>query len=170
MPYLTETGSCTPLYCAAEVTPVEVQEAPEPMALVPAPAVDVAVQAEAVERRTLGAASGRLQARKAFLKVPEGMGGAEAEAWADSKLVSLLPLAVAEKEYQLLYGDDEQRSKAADRILEATGRGKRDGSGGANQPLIVLVGQGVMAPPWSSKARVVNVTPTLTPGDEPSDA
>jgi hypothetical protein len=108
-----------------------------------------AVEGKLDESVRIGKAAGRFAARMSVLDVPN-VKGKEAEAWADERLVDLLPLAVAEKEFELKFGDDEQRSKAADRILEANGRGKRENQV-ASAPTILLIGngpQGQLDAPW----------------------
>lgn len=101
----------------------------------------VKVQAEDQRSEQLaktGAALGRKVARQALLDMPQNLKGADAEKWSDEKIVEMLPLAVAEVQYQLEYGDDGQRMKAAEKILDATGRGKRDGGGGATSPIVMI--------------------------------
>lgn len=60
--------------------------------------------------------------------------------WADKRIVKNLPQAIAEKEYQLHFGDDEQRDKAADTFLKMNGRHEKEGklSGGA----LIVIQQG----------------------------
>lgn len=136
---------------------------------------DVALQSASAEHAEhvgkLGRSAGRLAARRAFLKVPTGLTGADAEAYADKKLVDLLPFAVAEYEYQLLFGDEGQRERAAAKILDATGRGKREASAQANSPIIIVNAggnAGVQSLPWvQGHAKVVSApapVPSLAAG------
>lgn len=117
------------------------------------------------ETARLGKAMGRHLARHNFLKVPKGLEGAEAEQWADSKLVNLLPDAVAELEYQLKLGDDSQRERAAKMVLESMGRGRRESGGGSNAPVIIIAGGagGQVQVPWAQKV----APPTITADNAP---
>lgn len=63
---------------------------------------------------------------------PHGMDrlqGQEAEDFVRKKLVELSPLALAEVEYQLLYGSDKTRAELARDILDRTGHGKQTDKG-----------------------------------------
>lgn len=102
------------------------------------------------QHRISGAAA-RLQARRAFLKVPEGLKGEDAENYVTSKLVDLTPDAVAEYEFQLKLGDDKQRMEAASRIMDATGHGKRDRENAGSSPILLLTGVDVNQLPWALK-------------------
>ena len=103
--------------------------------------------------KVLATKVGQWAARKALLQVPEGLGGADAEEWAQKEGVALLPMAVAELKYQLLYGDDKQRSEAARDVLSMNGMRNRE-SGGNNAPTIILnIGGGPL--PWEEKREKV---------------
>lgn len=135
---------------AAESVPQEVREA---VPTIGGPAEEVLLKtaqaAHLAELNSLGASSGRMVARKHFSTVPKGLVGADAEAWADQKLVSLLPWAVAEVEHQLKFGTNQERERAAQKVLDATGRGKRDASTGSTAPIIVLTaGPNGLELPW----------------------
>lgn len=108
-------------------------------------------------------AAGKLGARLAFIN---DLPHADADEvtinnWADKKAVSLLPLAIAEKEYMLKFGDDEQREKASDRVLAMNGRHQKDGhlSGGA--AIILHMEGGSIQLPYSPE---VNTKPKLVEG------
>lgn len=109
-----------------------------------------AAEAKAEQLIRMGHAAGRFAARAKFVGLPEGLQGAEAEEWADKRLIDLLPAAVAELEYQLKLGDDKQRIEAADKVLSANGRSRRDGGGLGTAPIIILTGGAVVQPPWRS--------------------
>ncbi len=110
---------------------------------------------EAIEK--VASAAGRYAARKAFLDdgtIPaKDADEATVNTWVDKKALSLLPIAVLEKEYQLKYGDDDQREKAADSVLKMTGRIQREGqvSGGAT----IVLNMGGMALPYAPGAPTV---------------
>jgi hypothetical protein len=115
----------------------------------------------------IGKGAGRFAARLSALGTPTGLQGVEAEKWADSKLVEMLPLAVAEVEYQLKFGDDAQREKAAGKVLDATGRGKKEQQGNS-APTIILVGAGTggaLNYPWMKRA-----TPAVLDAPKDPDA
>lgn len=97
--------------------------------------------------------------RLALVKMPEGLSGAEAEEWADKKTLELLPVAIAQIEYDLLYGDDGQRREAARDILDMTGRRRRDAAGAA-PPTIVLNLGGSSLMPWEKNEKVTTGTAT----------
>jgi hypothetical protein len=194
LPNRTNKGQCTPLHCAgsrsaaqeknpvraarkkakaAAPTPADavldaVKPAPAPDQVLPELAKAAAYEAKMEALEQIAKSMSRLEAREVLLNVPKGLKGAEAEAWADAKLQELLPWAVAEKEFQLKHGDDEQRSRAADRVLEANGRGKKEGAPPVTQPIVVVLhGSGGSAQlPWSKgkviDAQVQHVLPEKT--------
>lgn len=103
--------------------------------------------------KALATRVGQWAARKALLNTPEGLQGAEAEEWAQREGVSMLPIAVSELKYQLLYGDDRQRAEAARDVLDMNGMRRRE-SGGNNAPTIILnLGAGPL--PWEDKREKV---------------
>lgn len=186
LPHRTNKGQCSPNYCAGSASggapptrlrakaKKETKKAVE-IALRDAadreidkivPTTDqdlVATKATAKAAKIehiakMGNAIGRLAARRAFLQVPDGLNGEDAEAWADAKLTTLLPDAVADLEYDLKLGDDGQRRHARDRILDATGRGKRENGVGGAQPIIILTGGAVQNPPWKKEPKVIDVS------------
>lgn len=94
-------------------------------------------------------AYGRHQARLAFVKDLPASDADEVTInnWADKRGVQLLPLAIAEKEFMLKYGNDEQRERAADKVLAMNGRLNREGtvSGGA-AIILNISGAGLQLP------------------------
>lgn len=190
LPHRSRTGECTPLYCAepeAEVRekqqgkiekakekhlPKMVEEEDQLIRqLLPTSGPtgqlsrEAAVISKAEEVSRLGRGAGRFAARIGALGVPLGLKDVAAEQWSDAKLIELLPFAVAEKEYQLKFGDDAMRERAADAVLSATGRKQKDG-GGNSAPTIIVVGSGSggqLNYPWAKRAQ-----PAKLP--EPTDA
>jgi hypothetical protein len=96
--------------------------------------------------------------------MPQGLTGEAAEQWADKRLVELLPQAVVEAQAMLEMGDDAQRQKAMQQILDSTGRGKREVGGSSAPAIVINVGGGQAASmhPWrvEAKAQVIDVSPT----------
>jgi hypothetical protein len=181
LPNFTPKGQCTPVHCAAETKTVrgkqkralETKPPPE-RALAPALGETEANQTAVLARNEFllksAHAVGRDLARRKLLGFPEGpLQGAEAEEWADKKIVEMLPLAVAELEFQLKYGDDEMRAKAANKILDATGRGKRENGAGAVAPIIMIQSGNAFQLPWVKDAKTVDaiVVPNQLPPKSP---
>lgn len=164
LPNETNAGQCTPLFCAGKTETNRKKKQKEEVALAKRDLAPLATAettlpsaeeqrelAKASESRRISNAAGRFAARMGFLSVPEFKDPKEAEEWSDRKLVELLPLAVAEKEMQLKYGDDKQRDKAADDILAANGRGKRDVGGNSGPAIVILAPGGQLKAPWSQR-------------------
>lgn len=101
--------------------------------------------------------------RKNLIPTPEGLEGAAAESYVEQKLTNLSVVAVAELEWQLRFGSDAERMKAADKILDATGHGKKDRVGSNTQLIIVNGFSGVL--PWAKaqEAKVVEAPKALPP-------
>ena len=96
---------------------------------------------------------GRFAAMRAFLKVPEGLEGADAEQYVNRRAMSLTVDALAEVERQLKLGDDSMRREAARDILDMTGLRKKE-SAGAGGPVIMLVGQNGQGMPWMQRVPI----------------
>lgn len=143
LPHHTNKGQCTPLYCTGAKSGDLATATPSKPA--PSAASDDGDD-RAKEEARLNRAQIRAELRKQALNVPAGLKGGDAEAWTAQKLVELSPFAAAEMEYQLMYGDDEQRSRAAARVLDSTGHGKKDlATGGAT---IIINATGGVNLPW----------------------
>lgn len=162
LPHKTNAGQCSPIHCAGVAKSQRRKiEAKKQVEVGLAPSQEAALAsielAEDEERATK--AQKRYQMRKRYLNAPEKLNGAAAEEWADQKLVELLPEAVVDIEWDLKYGNDSERQAARKQVLDATGRGKREGGGGGTQPIIMLVGQGVGpgAQPWLQRVEVKKV-------------
>jgi len=92
--------------------------------------------------------------RRKLVPVPEGLTGGDAETYVEARLTNLSVVAVAELERQLRFGTDTERGRAAERILDATGHGKKDRTGGSTQ-LIIVNGVVAGAPlPWAKRTDV----------------
>jgi hypothetical protein len=146
LPNRAHNGNCTPIWCAGKAVRADKPDIKKKAEIVKtqlkALKKAVAKGGDDVElSATIQRAGTRRNARLEAVNFPEKpMEGGEAEDWADKKLVSLLPEAVAELEYKLKFGDDDQREKAADKIMQATGRGKREGTGGGGSLFTVILG------------------------------
>lgn len=112
-------------------------------------------------------AYGRHQARLAFVKDLPSLDADEVTInnWADKRGVQLLPLAIAEKEFMLKYGNDEQRERAADKVLAMNGRLNREGTVSGGAAIILHIGgDGGLQLPYAPKRLVegeVKVEPLL---------
>lgn len=152
LPHKTNAGNCTPVWCAGQIKPKKdalAKRAPgedKPTPFVPA---------EDKEEVRIARAQSRRQARLRAIDFPEKeMEGAEAEQWADRKLVKLLPEAVALLEFDLKYGDDDAKARAAQEIRNATGRGRKDSGGGASAIFNVVMqapASGAPPMPWMQR-------------------
>lgn len=81
--------------------------------------------------------------------MPSNLKGEDAQRWAQDKLVSLLPEAVASVMHDLRYGNDKVRSEAADKVLRANGLDKREAAQGGGGLIVLNIGtQGMDAVPW----------------------
>ena len=159
LPHRTDKGRCTPIYCpgsrpgkfSTKKRLADAKNTPE----------DV----EHEETKRIEKARGRHRARSAFLQVPEGLKGADAEDFYDQKMVELLPQVAGEIEFDLKYGDWDQREKAKQAVRDSTGRGKREAGLGGGTPMIMLInpsGQGgPLELPWVKRA-VLPATRTIT--------
>lgn len=86
--------------------------------------------------------------RRKLVPVPVGLVGAEADEFVERRITELQPVAIAEMERQLRYGNDTERGKAARDILDAGGHGKKDRLGvGANMIIINMGGSSGSNPP-----------------------
>lgn len=79
--------------------------------------------------------------RRKLVPVPEGLTGADADDYVERRITELQPVAIAEMERQLRFGNDTERGKAARDLLDAGGHGKKDRLGvGANMIVINMSG------------------------------
>ena len=155
LPNRTDTGSCTPLYCGAEngvegtislLGEMKVAKASRDFVAQGKLAKGVPKKVKGVD--ALAVARGRFNQKLALAEVPDGISGEEAEKWADARLVKNLPVAVAEIEFNLRYGDDAQRERAAQKVLDATGRGKGEKGNTGTSPILIVNMGGGLSLPW----------------------
>ena len=176
LPHKSSTGDCTPLYCADKENllnptvkedrllqnqrPVEEEAATLTEATTPSevaaeveesyPDNEKAKRAVRVDTLTqLSHAAARSAARATFFKVPQNLEPAEIEAWAQTKAVSMLPKALAELDYQLTMGDDNQRRDAMRDVLDINGMRKREANGSTGATIILNLNGKEL--PWAQK-------------------
>jgi hypothetical protein len=172
LPHKTNQGLCTPLYCAGSIKqtdrPSGSQQKRKRTQLVgelkkmrdagaaelkAEGVTDVAsLDAQAEQLMKLQAARGRQLARQRFLKVPEGLTGADAEEWSQKRAVELLPKAIGELDYQLTLGDDAQRRDAARDVLDINGMRRREGVSAGGATIILNLKTEL---PWAQKVQQV---------------
>lgn len=99
----------------------------------------------------------RLDAVIEHFKAPTDLKGSAAEKFFDEEVTNLLPFAAVVLKKNLLLGDEDQQMQAADRVMNATGRGKKEAAGAqGNSITIVMPGaDGGVHKPWKNPA-VVN--------------
>lgn len=91
---------------------------------------------------------GRHAAMKAYFNVPEGLTGADAEAWIQKRSVELSVDALAEFERQLKLGDDTQRREAARDILRMNGMDRKEAPPQSNAVIVLNNPVGLAGIPW----------------------
>lgn len=74
--------------------------------------------------------------------------------WSKDKLLSMLPEALAELHWQLRFGTAKERGDAVDRVLDANGLRKKEGSTGAGGMVVLNIGGNAQleAVPWLKRA------------------
>lgn len=158
LPCKTPQGECTPVYCADS----SYRKGKSDVPAIANSAADFELAAPAdAESGRIALAQRRLQARLKALNVPEFADTEAAEQWADREMLMLLPLAVADVKADLQWGDDTQREKARRQVLDATGRGKRDGNANVGGPVIMIVGNadgGGIQLPWAQRVASISTT------------
>lgn len=151
LPNTAEFGQCTPLYCGgdkddtASIGKVKKAKARKVRKV---PPTEGALTLPDNNEDEIAVRSAR--SRQDFVKMPQDLEGAAAEAWADAKMVNLTPLALAELEYQLVLGDNDERWRAAKQVLESTGRGKKEQSVNGASPILIINGAALIKP-WSKE-------------------
>lgn len=142
LPFSTAAGECTPVHCAlAEVVRSKVQQMAQKARVEMGDNPDEnSSEAMKSEAKAVQRAMAREIARLTAMGVPEGLTGTEAERWVDKKQTELSVLAVAEAEYRLRWGDDDERWEAAKFIQDATGHGKKEAQKAAMTNVIVIQG------------------------------
>lgn len=175
--HILPNGDCTPLFCGNEAGKAGLRalkkskvQLPRPKNQLPAEFAEQkelppSVQTDAAltrEHTVVSSAAARHKVRREFMKVPEGLQGADADKYVEEKLVELGPLAIAEIEYILRYGGDEQRYKAAKDVLAASGHGPKEAAAAVGA-LIVLTGDATVAPWKKGKVQVIDAKPLEPP-------
>lgn len=145
LPYRTQCGNCTPLFCAGIKARTNKVAGNSGMTTVNDTTKELAAQGdlgpEAQEALTrIAKQETRFQARMAYVKLPKFSDPKAREKWVEDKKQELVPLALADVEYSLRLGDQQEREKARREVLDMTGHGKRESGGGSTSPLIILTG------------------------------
>jgi hypothetical protein len=127
---------CSPLFC------VDGEALPPSTALSVAEKERPAVASEAAEeaREKLSFALARENVRRELVPVPN-LEGADAEEYIEKKKVALLPVAIAEIETQLRFGDDKARVEAARDVLRMNGMLNRDAPTGVTPTIVINMGE-----------------------------
>lgn len=97
----------------------------------------------------------RKEAREQLVPVPD-LKGAEADEHVETRMVDLMPRALAEIEFQLNYGDNTERINAARDIMRMNGRLNRDAPSGAGPTIIINNGGAEMQLPWLKRKEEPN--------------
>lgn len=84
----------------------------------------------------------REELRNKLVPTPRDLTGAAADEYVERKITELQPIAIAEMEWQLRFGGDAERAKAARDILDAGGHGKKDRVGASANMIIINMGGG----------------------------
>lgn len=157
LPHTTQRGSCTPLRCAetgskAPFTDVVAAKkrapAREERAIKPVKEADEGFEEADVHFQ--------LRARK--LGLPLAMDGDASEAWATKRLDELRAVAVADMEWDLKYGNEQQRREARRDLLDATGMRKKEGGGNIVPSMTIVFGSDMQAPEWLKRAATQQIT------------
>lgn len=117
---------------------------PQPAADAPTAPIPAALQAAAdAHQYKMGLVGGFRVADK-----PE----ADIKAWADRKALEMLPVALAEVNFNLKYGNDKQRSEATNQVLDMHGLRKREAAAGQHATIVLNLNGGkdalASALPW----------------------
>ena len=67
---------------------------------------------------------------------------ADIKAWADRKSLELLPIALAEVNFNLKFGNDKQRSEAPTQVLDMHGLRRREAAAGQHATIVLNIGGG----------------------------
>lgn len=180
LPFKGPTGDCTPVRCSMtsrqRAARKETKGEKKVIVALPAKAVDALLKVDAPaplaidddsDDRRQALAAKQYEKWRQFIGVKDDLQGDEAEKWSDAKLTNLLPVAVAQVESDLKYGSPEQRARAADKILNANGRGKRDPITASAPPIVInMVNGGDL--PWRQASKVEVVEGSVKQGALPS--
>jgi hypothetical protein len=158
LPHKTDVGRCTPLSC------VEASELPRLR-----PDKEDSVEARIGKVRDDEVSRTQIQnVRRTvwqdFLQIPVDLKGADAEKFADEQLVDMLPFAVGVLKKQLLFGSEDQQERAANKVMDANGRGKRELGGNTTPSIIINMTQGGVATAQTVDGQVVPTAAATPPG------
>lgn len=67
---------------------------------------------------------------------------ADIKAWADRKALEMLPVALAEVNFNLKYGNDKQRSEATNQVLDMHGLRRREAAAGQHATIVLNLSNG----------------------------
>lgn len=102
--------------------------------------------------------------RRELVPVPVGLTGADADDFVERRITELQPVAIAEMERQLRFGNDTERGKAARDLLDAGGHGKKDRLGVGANMIVINMGSGTSPPPLPYVGEIVDAaTKALKP-------
>ena len=108
--------------------------------------------------------------RLAMVGVPKNLKAEEARQWAEEKLQSLLPEAVASIAWDLRYGSDKARAEATDRVLKSNGMDKKEAASGGGGTIVLNLNTGESNLPWLKRVMPKNpVVETLEGDDDAAD-
>lgn len=151
LPRHTSWGHCNPLHCADDVKALDVV----PVATGDSSSSDQLSKAAKEGIVDSAKKALRRRSRERLVAVPEFKDAADAEDWVNRKKAELLPYALAEKEYKLLYGNDDQRDKASDYFLDAMGHGKKESGLGTGATIILMGVKPEDMRPWAAPRQVL---------------
>lgn len=99
-------------------------------------------------KRAIDLAEQRRALREKLVPVPKFKDTKESEEWTQRKIVEMAPVALAEIEYQLLYGDNSERIAAARDFMDSNGLRRRDALQGGGNTIILQMSSAV---PWQQQ-------------------
>ncbi len=133
LPHRTEKGRCTPLLCA-EKAGTGLSRLRDDKVIDPEERL---AKVKGDEEMRIKVQTSRAQVWQDFLQIPVDLKGADAEKYFDDEIVNMLPFAVGVLKKQLHFGTEEQQERAATKVMDANGRGKRE-AGGTTAPSIII--------------------------------
>lgn len=162
LPHRTNRGLCTPVYCVGS-KPGKKDKKQKALVPVDPGFTDLAevgsiignpLFTDPMFERKIQEAETRHNARVKFVQMPFSFANEkEQDAWIEAKKRALVPLALADVEYSLKLGDQQEREKARKEVLDMTGHGKKEADGSKSTPQIIIVGMNgqVADNPWIRK-------------------
>lgn len=143
-------AGCSPMVCVESVTSLSRAKVQRKMPN----------REEGDARENIQFSIARRKVREELVPVPQ-LSGAEAEEYVEKEKVDLLPQALAEVKFQLLYGDDKQRIEAGRDVLRMNGMLNRDAPTGTQATVIVQMGPGQTLP-WHTPKKEVTINAEVT--------